>query len=66
MLIFGLPKLQILLQKSTESSGDDSEGYEQVEEVLGLDVESDEDEDDNEDDDEVELAWDLLVVCLDA
>lgn len=55
-----------MLQKSTESSGDESEEYEQVEEVLGLDVESDEEVDgDNEDDnDEVELAGEILVFCL--
>lgn len=56
-----------MLQKSTESSGDESEEYEQVEEVLGLDIESDENVDgDNEDDDddEVELAGEILVFCL--
>lgn len=36
-----------MLDRSLESSGEESEGFEQVEDVLGLDIESDEDDDDN-------------------
>lgn len=42
---------QILLDKSSQSSDEEMEGFEQLEEVLELDLESD---DDNEDEDDVE------------
>jgi hypothetical protein len=34
-----------LLDKSSQSSDDESEEFEQLDEVLGLDIESDEDDD---------------------
>jgi hypothetical protein len=43
-----------LLDKSSQSSDEEFEGFEQVEEVLGLDIESDVDDADDDDDDDIQ------------
>ena len=51
-----------MLDRSLESSGEESEGFEQVEDVLGLDIESDEDDDD--DDDEIQVPEVFIKHCF--
>ncbi|CAB3997537.1 Hypothetical predicted protein [Paramuricea clavata] len=54
---------KILLDKSSQSSDEEFEGFEQVEEVLGLDIESDVDDDDEDDgdDDDIQAHEDDLL-----
>ena len=55
--------MKILLDKSSQSSDEESEGFEQVDEVLGLDIESDEEDGDDIQTHEVCIIT-IILTCV--